>query len=344
MAIPEAQLETWAHQGSVPQSSTTYNRIRNVLLASNTPYAGKKVNVFLQGSYGNATNIYAESDVDIVCKLGDCFFSDLSQLSESARTALNRTFSTATYTHVDFKRDVLRVLSDAYGADVKAGNKAIEIAAGGGRRKADVIVAIQYRRYIRFDGAKQDDFIDGICFFDNFGTMIANYPEQHSDNLTLKHQATKHWLKPTIRIMKNVRSKLADKGQIQSKIAPSYFIEGLLYNVPKDKYGSTYQDWFVNFNRIGCKPRPTRKSSCALTNSTTCSVITTTTAGLAAITRCSSGPPIRCGKTGNPRMAQDLNEAIRSHASKGRGHRASRSRWSRASPANDGSKRLGSFA
>jgi hypothetical protein len=246
MAIPETQLDTWAHQGSISQSSTTYNRIRDVLLASGTPYAGKKVKVFLQGSYGNDTNIYAESDVDIVCKLSDCFYSDQDQLSESARTALNRTLSTASYTHVEFKRDVLKVLTDAYATDVKAGNKAIEIAANGGRRKADVIVAIQYRRYISFDGTKQDDFVDGICFFNSSGTMIANYPQQHSANLTQKHQATNGWLKPTVRIMKNLRSKLVDKGKIQSKIAPSYFIEGLFYNVPTDNFGPTHQDSFIN--------------------------------------------------------------------------------------------------
>ena len=57
MAIPESQLETWAHQGSVSQSSTTYNTIKNVLEADDTPYAGKSYSVFLQGSYGNDTNI-----------------------------------------------------------------------------------------------------------------------------------------------------------------------------------------------------------------------------------------------------------------------------------------------
>ena len=31
MAIPEAQLETWSHQGSVTQSSSTYASIKNML-------------------------------------------------------------------------------------------------------------------------------------------------------------------------------------------------------------------------------------------------------------------------------------------------------------------------
>ena len=64
MPIPESQLETWSHQGSITQSSSTYNTIKSVLEDSTTPYAGRNFKVFLQGSYGNDTNIYAESDVE----------------------------------------------------------------------------------------------------------------------------------------------------------------------------------------------------------------------------------------------------------------------------------------
>ncbi len=77
MSIPESQLEIWSHQGSVTQSSATYNTIKSALEVEGSPYADKDYEVFLQGSYGNDTNIYAESDVDIVIKLNDCFRHDL---------------------------------------------------------------------------------------------------------------------------------------------------------------------------------------------------------------------------------------------------------------------------
>jgi hypothetical protein len=35
-------------------------------------------------------------------------------------------------------------------------------------------------------------------------------------------------------------------GLLAGGVAPSYFIEGLLYNVPADKFGSRYQDTVVN--------------------------------------------------------------------------------------------------
>src|SRR5438046_672414 len=103
MAIPESQLETWAKQGSVTQSSTTYNIIKNALKADSAPYAGKSFEVFLQGSYGNDTNIYAESDVDIVIKLESTFQQDLEPLAENQKAAFNQAFSSATYGFSDFK-------------------------------------------------------------------------------------------------------------------------------------------------------------------------------------------------------------------------------------------------
>ena len=165
MAIPESQLETWSHQGSITQSSETYNTIKNALEVDSSPYAGKNHKVFLQGSYGNDTNIYAESDVDIVIKLNDCFLHDLQKLPDTQKEAFQAAHSDATYTHVNFKNDVLTVLGDKYGDDINSGDKAISIAANGGRRKADVIAAVQYRRYHKFLSTSDQLYDEGICFF-----------------------------------------------------------------------------------------------------------------------------------------------------------------------------------
>lgn len=210
MPIPESQLEMWSHQGSVTQSSNTYNAIKSVLEASTTPYAGKNFKVFLQGSYGNDTNIYAESDVDIVIRLDDCFNSDLESLSDDEKSAYKQAFSDATYTHTDFKRDVLSVLEEQYGSAVKTGEKAIAIAASGSRRKSDVIVATQFRRYFKFRSASDSEYVEGICFFNAAGERIANYPLQHFANLTAKHQASLKWLKPMVRVLKNIRSRMVE--------------------------------------------------------------------------------------------------------------------------------------
>lgn len=263
MAIPESQLDTWAHQGSITQSATTYNSIKNVLQASTTPYAGKNYSVFLQGSYGNDTNIYAESDVDIVIKLDDCWQSDLSELTQEEKEKYDNAYVNATYTYVDFKRDVLGVLTKQYDDDVVSGHKAIMIAASGSRRKADVIAAIQFRRYYKFNGIYDQSYDDGMYFFNSDGKRIVNYPRQHSTNLTKKHQDSDHWLKPMVRILKNLRSKLIDDGILKDGIAPSYYLEGLLYNVPNAKFATSYQHCLVNLLNWFQKEADKSKLVCA---------------------------------------------------------------------------------
>jgi hypothetical protein len=244
MTIPESQLDTWSKQGSVTQSSDTYNIIKNALESSSTPYADKDFKVFLQGSYGNDTNIYAESDVDIVIMLGSTFQSDVESLTEGQRIAYNRSFAEATYLYSDFKRDVLAVLRKAYGNGVEAGSKAITVPAGGSRRKADVIVALEYRRYWKFNGLYDQDYVEGIVFYTSSGAKIINYPKPHSKNMTSKHQRTGSWLKPKVRVFKNLRRRLVRVGKLQSGDAPSYYLEGLLYNVPDNKFGGSYSDCF----------------------------------------------------------------------------------------------------
>ena len=69
--IAEAQLDIWASQGPTAQFTDTYNRIRDNLLDGGAPYPLKDTEVFLQGSYNNDTNVYGDSDVDIVlCHTG----------------------------------------------------------------------------------------------------------------------------------------------------------------------------------------------------------------------------------------------------------------------------------
>jgi hypothetical protein len=64
VAIPESQLETWTHIGAGPQSTATYQSIKAVIEHKDAPYASRQIDSFLQGSYGNDTNVFgADSDV-----------------------------------------------------------------------------------------------------------------------------------------------------------------------------------------------------------------------------------------------------------------------------------------
>lgn len=244
MAIPESQLDTWSHQGSITQSSATYAAVKRALEAADAKYAAKSFEVFLQGSYGNDTNIYAESDVDVVIRLDSIYYYDTSALSPQDLAVFNAGLSPGTYSYADYKSHVLSALQNRFGAaDVESGKKAIKIKANGGRRSADVVVAAEFRRY--YSGLFGPQYESGISFFNSMGGRIDNYPKQHSTNCTAKHQATNSWFKPMVRILKNVRRRLVENGSIEPGTAPSYFLEGLLFNVPDDKFGKKYGDSFV---------------------------------------------------------------------------------------------------
>src|SRR3546814_16443415 len=107
------------------------------------------------------------------------------------------------------------------------------------------IPAIQERRYYKFNGMHDERYDEGICVYNAAGECIANYPKQHSANLKTRHQAANQWLKPMVRIWKNLRTKLVEDGKIEAGAAPSYYIEGLLYNVPDEKFGSRSDASFV---------------------------------------------------------------------------------------------------
>ena len=246
MPIPEAQLETWSHQGSVTQSASTYGTIRRAL-EGGTVYSSRDFQIFLQGSYANDTNIYAESDVDTVIRLDATFYYSLDDLTPQERAAAQAVFTGgATYTHAQFKGHVLQVLQAAFLGSVTPGNKAIKIAASGNRRSADVVVAAEFRRYIRFASAQDSEHVLGICLFDAAGNRVVNYPRQHSENCSAKHGATDGWFKPTVRILKNIRRAMVSDGLIAAGVAPSYFLEGLLYNVPNEHFGGSYEDTIIN--------------------------------------------------------------------------------------------------
>lgn len=118
MGIPQSQLETWSGQGSVKQSADTYGAIKRVVEDQSATYDSRDFKVFLQGSYGNDTNIYAESDVDIVVRYDGAFFHDLEALPPEQKQAFKTYFPDGTYTYTNFKGHVEAALRKAYGDSV----------------------------------------------------------------------------------------------------------------------------------------------------------------------------------------------------------------------------------
>jgi hypothetical protein len=264
MTIPLSQLNTWSSQGATVTSATTYATVKKALEDLNANYPDRKFDVFLQGSYGNDTNIRAESDVDVVIRYYGAFYDDIEERPADEQAAFHAAYPVKhKYVWKDFKEHVTQTLRSNFGDSVKPGTKAITIEASGNRRKADVIVAFEFHRYYKFKSIYDERHETGMCFFLKDGTRVANYPALHSQNLTIKNKSTSGNFKPMIRVFKNARPKMIEDGLIAEGSAPSYYIEGLLYNVPDDGFVGDYQDIFLNILNWLYKTQDRTKFECA---------------------------------------------------------------------------------
>lgn len=238
MAIPESQLKRWSHQGAVTTAKNTHESIRSALQNYDWP-DDIQYEVYLQGSYKNSTNIRGDSDVDVVVQLNSTFRNNLSD--EQKR---HFRFTKATYGWDDFRRDVLAALINYYGrARVQEGRKSLKVQTP--YLPADVVVCIQYRKYPHYP-QNEDDYVEGMTFYvPSEGRWVINYPKFHYENGVNKNQATNSLYKPTVRMFKNARTYMIDRGA-PSDLSPSYFLECLLYNVPNSQFRGSFQDVFCN--------------------------------------------------------------------------------------------------
>ncbi len=243
MPIPEEQLATWAQIGAQQTSKDTYATVKRCLEGGTYP---KATCSFLQGSYGNDTNIRTESDVDVVMECNGVYYSDTSLLPTDQLANFNAAWSAGNYDFQAFRKDVLAVLQPRFGADVNPGSKAISIGPNGNRRKADVLVCVEHHKYLSYRAGVAAQKVVGVCFYKTDGTKVVNYPRLHSQNLTTKNQNTAEWFKHLVRIFKNARQRLIANGAIANGVAPSYYIEGLLYNVPNLTFGASYSASVLN--------------------------------------------------------------------------------------------------
>jgi len=248
VAIPENQLEAWAHQGAVTTAKLTHESIRNALGDRNPALQGKDFEVYLQGSYVNDTNIRAESDVDIVVQLNSTWFYDISALPPDQQQLFNSYYGgAATYSDMNFRSDVIQSLQSYFGQPlIQVGNKSIKVLPASGRLAADVVACLQYRKYRFFREIYDQEFTEGIGFSAKNGEFIVSFPKLHYTNGTRKNAETNDWFKPTVRVFKNIRSYMVDQNLISSDLVPSYFLECMIYNVPPTEFGASFTDTFCN--------------------------------------------------------------------------------------------------
>ena len=93
---------------------------------------------------------------------------------------------------------------------------------------ADVVICLTHRKYKSLYA-----YVEGMTFYAlRDKRWIVNYPKEHYKNGAVKSARTGNQYKRTVRMFKNARNHLESAGRISSNLAPSYFVECLLYNAP----------------------------------------------------------------------------------------------------------------
>ena len=197
---------------------------------------------YLQGSYRNDTNIRGDSDVDVVLELTSAFKYDATSLSQYEQETL-ASLPSAAYNWNDFRRETLGALEGGFGRQmVSQGNKSIKLKADPPRLAADVVVCLTHRQYSSFNS-----YVQGITFLAlHDKRWIINYPKEHYKNGATKSTRTWDRYKRTVRMFKNARNHLESAGRINSDLAPSYFVECLLYNAPDSAFQYSFQKTYCS--------------------------------------------------------------------------------------------------
>ena len=257
MKITDEILSNWSKIASTDLCKHGYdfmkNRLENLdFIKSNS----QNFEIYLQGSYANHTNIRRESDIDIVLQYNGVFRYDDSKLDALTKLKRNNAFKKADMTFEQFKTQIYQELyaeaanyKSVSGIKYKA--KSIKISLQNPSIDVDVVPCFLYKNYwtfSEFDPLNPEHYEHGISLNNtDTGDYIINYPKLHKENGEDKNGRTGKNYKVTIRYIKKIKSLLVDKGTIDEKLAPSYFIENLLFNVPDNLFdGKSYLATFYN--------------------------------------------------------------------------------------------------
>ena len=228
-------------------SETEESRISNTLSmvrdgVSNHPELSKRdIEIFVQGSYGNNTNVRKESDIDVCVMLRSTFFSKYPQGVSRA----NYGFTEGTNSYSDFRKWVIKAMNDKFGSDyVDTGNKSVKIQSNSYHVHADVVPAFQYRNYTGDRRIDSENFVEGIKFFSSTKETIVNYPKLHIENGKAKNAETKRRYKRLIRIFKRIKIQMENEGKSVNSTITSFLLSGLIYNLPNSIFNDldTWED------------------------------------------------------------------------------------------------------
>lgn len=211
---------------------------------------GRKVSLFIQGSYANNTNVRTESDVDIAVVQEEVFNPEYRSSSDPyPQSDVDYGFSSSTPASKSFKDEVQYCLTEKFGSDVERKNKSIKVHGNTYRKDADSVPCRRYRDYRKDYSKNINNYIPGIMILPDRGGVIINYPEQHIENGRAKNISTNYYYKKMVRIIKKMRYIMSDLGYKEAEDVSSFGLESLLWNLP-DSVFMKYSSYKYIFDEV----------------------------------------------------------------------------------------------
>ena len=241
MKYSEEKLQSWTEPLSATEEQRAENAINMVrdAIESNDELSSMDIEVFIQGSYANNTNVRSESDVDICVMLKDVFHS----VYPDGKSREDYGFTAASLTFTRYREMVKDALQAKFKSDsVYDGNKSLKVDENTYHVKADVVPSFQLRNYYYWNSTDPNSYVEGTWFVSNSGEEVTNYPKEHVSNGKTKNNETNHKYKRLVRIMKHIRNEMVDDKKANGEKITSFLVECLIWNIPNSTI-TGYSTW-----------------------------------------------------------------------------------------------------
>ena len=225
------------------KSSYTYNIIKELLLDK----FWNSVDIYLQWSYANSTNIKKDSDIDIIICNKNVYFSNIDRLTDIEKNKFNENWSQANYSFSQFKSDVKNYLQEKFPYNVERKDKCININLQNERYvDVDVVPCFIHKRFYEYISKFDNKYDEWIEFYSDKWESIVSFPKTHRKIGELKNQNTNGKYKDIVRIIKNSKKYLVDNWKLNEKCLSSFTIECCVRNVNNNIFRWTTYKGIVN--------------------------------------------------------------------------------------------------
>ena len=234
MKYSENTLKLWTNPASDTEEQKISNTIAMIKSAINScrDLDDLTIDIFVQGSYANNTNVRTNSDVDVCVMLTSTFYTQYPD----GKNDSDYGFVEGSITYTEYKKRVKKAIIDKFGSDVVTeGNKSLKVKSNTYHVQADVVVAFMLKDYSVIGSTNPQKYVEGTRFIAaNTGDFVTNYPKVHIENGRQKNNRTNYQYKYLTRIMKRIRNAMVDDNVANGDKISSFLIECLVWNVPND--------------------------------------------------------------------------------------------------------------